>query len=115
MYNQRVQAILKSTLTNIPWGTPWVYLVLSTIAHFAICLVPFPSQRRSMSHRHVDAAIPVGKDDEIRNYFQEHGFVAAQQRFGEGCTKKGSNICEVFLGALLFVDSPFVSDHSTLW
>lgn len=34
--------------------------------------------------RHVDAAIPVGKDDEIRSYFQEHGFVVAQQTFGDG-------------------------------
>jgi hypothetical protein len=34
--------------------------------------------------RHVDAAIPVGKDDEIWSYFQEHGFVAAKQTFGDG-------------------------------
>eukprot|EP00435_Cladocopium_sp_Y103_P073230 s278_g42.t2 len=43
-----------------------------------------PRRLHWMSHpRHVDEAIPVGRDDEIRSYFQEHGFVVVEGVFSD--------------------------------
>ena len=37
------------------------------------------SPRDSMSPRHVAESIPVGCDEKIQSYFEEHGFVVARQ------------------------------------